>query len=51
MIVKIPQLICCGIHMKTEIPVDHAGAYARAPRASQRTAPTVTTHHKVNGIA
>ena len=36
--------------MKSEIPVDQAAACARAPRASPRTAPTVTMHHKVNEI-
>ena len=50
MIMWIPQLISCGIHMKSEIPVDQAGAWVRAPRASLRTAPTVTMHPKVNGI-
>jgi hypothetical protein len=36
--------------MKSEIPVDQAVAGVRAPRASPRAAPTVTMHHKVNGI-
>jgi hypothetical protein len=43
MIVEIPQLISCGISMKSEITVDHA-APARAPRRSPRTALAGTTH-------
>jgi hypothetical protein len=31
MIMWIPQLISCGIHMKSEINVDQATACARAP--------------------
>ncbi len=41
----IPQLISCGIHMKSEILCDHAAPRARVPRASARTAPIVTAHH------
>jgi hypothetical protein len=48
MIMWIPQLICCGIHMKSEIPVDRAAPCARVPRASPRTGPTVTTRHYRN---
>jgi hypothetical protein len=49
MIMEIPQLICCFISMKTEIPVDQAAPGARAPHAGPRTALMVTTHHLVNG--
>jgi hypothetical protein len=45
MITEIPQRICCGISMKTEILSDHAAPCARGPRASPRTALTVTTDH------
>jgi len=51
MIVEIPQLIWCGITMKSEITLDHAapGAraprLARAPRAGLHTPLTVTTRH------
>jgi hypothetical protein len=48
MIMVIPQLICCGITMKTEINRDHAVPWARALRAGPRTARTaltVTTRH------
>jgi hypothetical protein len=41
----IPQLICCGITMKSEITRDHAAPGARAPRPSSRTALTATTRH------
>jgi hypothetical protein len=56
MIMSIPQLICCGIDMKTEILHDHAAQCARAPHASPwappvspRMALTVTTHHLSRG--
>ena len=49
MIMWIPQLISGGIHMKSEIPLDHAAPGARGPRVSRR-ALTVTTRHSVNGI-
>jgi hypothetical protein len=45
MIMWIPQLIGCGIHMKNEISVDHAAACARARRARPRTVLTLTTHY------
>jgi hypothetical protein len=47
----IPQPISCGIHMKSEIPVDKAAACARAPRPSSRTALTVTTRHVSQRLA
>jgi hypothetical protein len=45
MIMVIPQLICCGITMKTEITRDHAVPWARPLRVEPRTALTVTTRH------
>jgi hypothetical protein len=45
MIMWIPQLISCGIHMKSEITVDHAAPGARAPRPGPRTALAGTTRH------
>jgi hypothetical protein len=45
MIVEIPQLISCFISTKSEILLDHAAPWARAPRVGPRTAHTVTTHH------
>jgi hypothetical protein len=45
MIVEIPQLICCFISTKREIPHDHAAPGAPTPRARPRTTLTVTTHH------
>jgi hypothetical protein len=50
MIMWIPQLIRCGIHMKSEIPVDRAAAGARSPRGSPRMALTLTMHHFSNGM-
>jgi hypothetical protein len=44
MIMRIPQLISCGIHMKSEIPLDRAAPGARVPRVSRR-ALTVATRH------
>jgi hypothetical protein len=55
MIMWIPHLISCGIHMKSEILLDQAApcAWDRAPaRTSPRMAamaPTVTTHH-ISGV-
>jgi hypothetical protein len=49
MIMWIPHLISCGIHMKSEITVDQAAACARASRASPRTALTLTTRHVSHG--
>ena len=40
---EIPQLICCGVSMKSEITRDYAAACARGPRASLNTALTVTS--------
>jgi hypothetical protein len=45
MIMWIPQLISCGIHMEIEILHDHAAPRARAPRPSRRMAPAITTYH------
>jgi hypothetical protein len=45
MIMWIPQLICCGIHMKSEIPVDHVAPGMRASHLSPLKALTPTTHH------
>jgi hypothetical protein len=42
MIMWIPQLICCGIHMKSEILVDHA-APERGRRVSARARASRTT--------
>ena len=50
MIMWIPQLIRCGIHMKSEISVDSSAPCARAPRVRPRTGLTVTTHQSDNGI-
>jgi hypothetical protein len=47
MIVVIPQLICCGITMKSEILRDHDAPLARAPRVSPRMG---ITHHFVRTI-
>src|ERR1700730_5185746 len=50
--VEIPQLICCFISTKREIPRDHAAPGAPPPRPGAppprgrpRTTLTVTTHH------
>jgi hypothetical protein len=45
MIMEIPQPICCGISMKSEILRDHDPPRAGAPRASVRKALTIPTHH------
>jgi len=45
MIMVIPQLISCGITMKSEILLDRVAPGARAARAGRRKALTVTTHH------
>jgi hypothetical protein len=50
MITETSQPISCGISTKSEILNDRAAPGARAPRASQRTALTVTTHHSVTAI-
>jgi hypothetical protein len=51
MIVWIPQLIRCGIHMIMKIPHDHAALRARAPRGSPRRALMVTTVTTVTTVA
>jgi hypothetical protein len=45
MIVVIPQLICCGISTKTEIPHDYGAPGSAAAAARLRTALTATTDH------
>jgi hypothetical protein len=45
MITEISQPISCFISTKNEITFDHAAPRAQVPRASPRTALTVTTHH------
>jgi hypothetical protein len=45
MIMWIPHLISCGIHMKSEITLDHAAPRTRTSRVGPRTALTGTTHH------
>jgi hypothetical protein len=45
MITENPQPITCRSSTKSEIPLDHAAPGAGAPRASPRTALTVTMHH------
>jgi hypothetical protein len=45
MIVVIPQLICCFISMKIEIPHDYGAPGSAGAAASLRTALTATTDH------
>ena len=45
MIVVIPQLICCFISMKAEIPHDYGAPGSAAAAARLRTALTATTDH------
>jgi hypothetical protein len=45
MIMVIPQLISCGITMKSEILLDRVAPGARAACPGRRKALTVTTHH------
>jgi hypothetical protein len=45
MIVVIPQLICCFISTKTEIPHDYGTPGSAGAAASLRTALTATTDH------
>jgi hypothetical protein len=45
MIMGIPQLICCQIHMIKEIARDHAASGAWAPRTGPCAALTLTTRH------
>ena len=45
MIVVIPQLICCFISTKTEIPHDYRAPGSAGAAASLRTALTATTDH------
>ncbi len=46
MIMWIPQLICCGIHMKSEINVDQAASARGRPRAGPH-GHHVTGHHAI----
>ena len=53
MIVVIPQLICCFVSAKTEIPHDYGAPGRPGAAASLRAAPTAlpaTTGHQLNGI-
>ena len=45
MIMVIPQLICCFISTKTEIPDDYGAPGRAGAAASLRTALTATTDH------
>jgi len=45
MIMVIPQLICCFISTKTEIPHDYGPPGSAGAAASLRTALTATTDH------
>jgi len=45
MIVVIPQLICCFISTKTEIPHDYGAPGGAGAAASLRTALMATTDH------
>jgi len=45
MIMVIPQLICCFISTKTEIPHDYRTPGSTGAAASLRTALTATTDH------
>jgi hypothetical protein len=45
MIVVIPQLICCFISTKTEIPYDYGAPGIAGAAASLRTALTATSDH------
>jgi hypothetical protein len=45
MIVVIPQLICCFISTKTEIPLDCGARGSAGAAASLRTALTATADH------
>jgi hypothetical protein len=45
MIVVIPQLICCFISTKTEIPHDYGAPGGEGAAASLRTALMATTDH------
>ena len=45
MIMVIPQLICCFISMKTEIPHDYGAPGSAGAAAGLRTARTASTDH------
>jgi hypothetical protein len=51
MITEFWQLISCENSTKSEIPFDHTTPRARRRAPAPRTALTVTTHHKINGIS